>query len=446
MPAIRADGETATRTRNGPMADGSELDQIHPEPDAATLPDPSLRAARLGSWLLTKGAEAPDLPTLLTVFAERLRRSGMMLDRMSLHIRLLHPQIRGLTYIWRMGGGAVEVIQREHGVELTPAFKNSPIAAITEGGADGIHIPIGRVPPPYPFEILDELKVEGFTDYAAMAMKISGGRRGVATFATRSAEGFTTADLSLIHDILPALSALVEVRALRLLTTNLLDVYVGSEAGQRILNGDIRRGSGVSISAVLWYCDLRGFTQLADRLPMDQLIALLNNYFDIMGGAVARRGGEILKFIGDAMLAIFPVEAAESDEEVCRKCVLAIDAATEAIAVMKRLNAQRAAWGQPMMGAGIALHVGEVMYGNIGAADRLDFTVIGPAVNFVTRLEGVTRQLDRSLLTSAAFADVLSRGPLAGRLTSLGHYPIKGLIQPVEVFGLVEAIAPAAAG
>lgn len=418
------------------MADAVEQGEEVRTPGGSVVFEPSPRAARAMAWLLTAGSESANLSDLLTLLAGHLRDVGAPLDRMTLHIRLLHPQIRSLIYVWRSGEPAVEVIERKHGVELTPAFRNSPIAAITEGGAAGVHVPIGRVPPPYPFEILDELKEQGFTDYAAMAMTFSSGRRNVATFASRAREGFSTDDLTLLYDILPALSSLVEVRALRLLTTNLLDVYVGREAGQRILNGDIRRGTGLTVSAVLWYCDLRGFTGLADRLPIDQLIALLNNYFDIMGGAVARRGGEVLKFIGDAMLAIFPV--GEGDGEVRHKCALALDAAEEAIAGMRRINAQRAAWGQPQLGAGIALHLGDVLYGNIGATDRLDFTVIGPAVNLVTRLEELTRNLDRQLLTSAEFAQALADSDRADALTSLGQYPVKGLGYQVEVFGRSE--------
>jgi adenylate cyclase len=220
----------------------------------------------------------------------------------------------------------------------------------------------------------------------------------------------------------------LELMVLKRLAVNVLDTYVGRDAGARILNGDIRRGTGETLRAVLWYCDLRGFTPLADRLPLEDLIGLLNGYFEIMGGAVQARGGEILKFIGDAMLAIFPLPDGTDADARCRD---ALNAAEDAMRQMELRNRERRAWGQPILQAGIALHIGDVMYGNIGAPDRLDFTVIGPAVNLVTRIEGLCRELGRSVLTSAAVA-----GTCGDRLVPVGHHPVKGLREPVPVFAL----------
>ncbi|QJE74373.1 adenylate/guanylate cyclase domain-containing protein [Aerophototrophica crusticola] len=389
-------------------------------------------AAPVVAWLLAEGYHLSTAPTLLEGFLAHLRALGLGIDRCSLNVRLLHPQIRGITYTWRSDRDGVEQVNREHGVEHTPGYKTSPIAAIMEDGSEGIRVPMGRVPPPYGFPIVDELAAEGFTDYAAMPLLFSNGRRNVFSVATRRPEGFTTDELALLYASLPALTVLLETRMLRLLASNLLNTYVGPGAGQRILDGDIRRGSGLTIGAVLWFCDLRGFTVLADTLPIGQLIALLNNYFEIMGGAVQRRGGEILKFVGDAILAIFPLDPAGGDADRAAKCALAMGAAEEAMAGMEAVNAERAAWGIPQLGAGIAMHVGDVLYGNIGTTDRLDFTVIGPAVNLVTRLEGLTRTLDRPLLTSAEFAAAWP----GDRLKSLGYHPVKGLKEPVEVFGL----------
>ena len=219
---------------------------------------------------------------------------------------------------------------------------------------------------------------------------------------------------------------------LRRLAVNVLDTYVGRDAGARILSGDIRRGTGATLRAVLWYCDLRGFTSLADRLPLADLIGLLNGYFEIMGGAVQARDGEILKFIGDAMLAIFPLpDGEEGDAYVRAKVNDALDAAADAIKAMELRNRELQAWGLPVLKAGIALHVGDVMYGNIGAPDRLDFTVIGPAVNLVSRIQGLSSELMRPVLTSEAFA-----AQCAERLVSEGLHPVKGLKEPIQVFGL----------
>ncbi len=394
-----------------------------------SVPDPA--AMRVVTWLLTVGVRHGDIPALIEAYAHHLREAGCPIERMTLHVRLLHPQIRAVTYIWRVDRDGIEQINREHGIELTPDYRQSPISAIIDGGVEGIHVPLERTAPPYPYPVLHDLWDQGFRDYTAMALVGANGRRNAVTFATRHPGGFSAADLGMLYGALPALSVLLEARALRLLATTLLNTYVGPAAGQRILDGDIRRGSGMTLSAVLWYCDLRGFTPLADRLEIGALIALLNGYFEIMGGAVQRRGGEVLKFVGDALLAIFPIGAGNGPDELARQCAEALAAADEAMAGMTSLNAQRAAWGQPLLGAGIALHVGDVLYGNIGAPDRLDFTVIGPAVNLVTRLEGLTRALDRPLLTSAAFAAACPEGGLR----SLGLHAVKGLQDPVEVFG-----------
>jgi adenylate cyclase len=231
---------------------------------------------------------------------------------------------------------------------------------------------------------------------------------------------------------MPALSTVLETMVLRRLAVNVLDTYVGRDAGARILSGDIRRGTGATLRAVLWYCDLRGFTSLADRLPLADLIGLLNGYFEIMGGAVQTRGGEILKFIGDAMLAIFPLaDGEESEAHIRTKVNDALDAAADAIKEMELRNRELQAWGLPVLKAGIALHVGDVMYGNIGAPDRLDFTVIGPAVNLVSRIQGLSSELMRPVLTSEAFA-----AQCAERLVSEGRHPVKGLKEPIQVFGL----------
>jgi len=393
-------------------------------------------AAPTIGWLLTEGQRHTGIADLLANYAGHLRQRGVPLAQATLHVRLLHPQIRGITYIWKAdrapGQPQVEEFRRAHDIETAQEFRDGSIAAIIEDGSEGMRFHLESLTPPYPFPVLNELRADGVTDYAAMPMRFSFGAHNVATFAATAPGGFGTADLTLFYEALPALTALVEARSLRLLSENLLNTYVGPEAGSRILQGDVRRGSGMTIAAVLWYCDLRGFTLLADQLSQDQLIALLNGYFEIMGGAVQRHGGEILKFIGDAMLAIFPVQPTAGSRKLAEECARALRAASEALAGMRRLNEQRAIWGHPALGAGIALHVGDVMYGNIGAPDRLDFTVIGPAVNLVTRLERLTRRFERDLVASAGFARTCPKMPLE----SLGFHPIKGLREPVEVFGL----------
>ncbi|HUI16509.1 MAG TPA: adenylate/guanylate cyclase domain-containing protein, partial [Alphaproteobacteria bacterium] len=225
--------------------------------------------------------------------------------------------------------------------------------------------------------------------------------------------------------LLPVLSLVVEVYKLRRMGANLLDTYLGALTGRRVLQGAIRRGQLETIHAVLWYCDLRGFTNLSDTLPHVELIALLNEYFEAVGEPVIARGGEILKFIGDAMLAIFPLDL-ELDGATIKP---ALAAAGDALGNVRELNARRVADGQRSIKLGIALHVGDVGYGNIGAPTRLDFTVIGSAVNKVVRIEALSKALDRPLLFSADFARRAGQPFL-----SLGFQALRGISEPEEVF------------
>ena len=221
----------------------------------------------------------------------------------------------------------------------------------------------------------------------------------------------TTEHLTQIEDLLPVVSLLLEIHLNRRIAIDLLDTYVGRDAGERILNGQITRGSGETVQAAIWYCDLRGFTALSERLGRDALLACLNDYFDCMGVPIERHRGEILKFIGDAILAIFRLD----DEPACGR---ALDAAIDARSAMLELNRRRRADGLDALDFGLALHAGEVMYGNIGTADRLDFTVIGPAVNLTTRIERLCRTLGPNLLMSEAFAEMCSASAALARPAS----------------------------
>ena len=395
-------------------------------------------------WLLEEGRQSISIQRLLDAFCRRLIETGLPLVRAVCGLQLLHPQIRSTAYFWRQDRAAVEMRNRLHGSETDVDYRTSPFATLMEDGADGMRYRLEQMEGPWPYPILGELRDQGLTDYVAMTVRFASGRRNVLSLATGRPGGFSTEDLALVDAVLPAFGAVLETLALRRLSATVLDTYVGRRTGTRILSGDIRRGTGANVRAVLWYCDLRGFTSLADRLPREELIALLNGYFEAMGGAVEAHGGEILKFIGDAMLALFPLDrdgepdAAPGLSDEARACAKALDAATDALQAMERLNAARAAWGQPTLRCGIALHIGDVMYGNIGTATRLDFTVIGPAVNLLSRIEGLCDTLGRAVLTSADFASAFADActECGKRLSTIGHHPVKGLAEPVEVFEL----------
>lgn len=397
----------------------------------------ALRRGAVIDWLLTEGRRADTVAELADAFADRLAAEGLPLWRLFFGLPVLHPLVRFLSVYWRDDRDGVDIVRREHGTEQQPGYLSSPIAAILDQDADALRFRIERSAPPLPHPILDELRAEGGSDYVIMALRFGAGRTGVVSLATKQPGGFSTCDLALADGVRDALAAVLESLILKKLATTVVETYVGSRAGERVLSGEIRRGSLETVSAVLWYCDLRGFTGLSDRLAPPDLIALLNGYFEIIGGAVEAHGGEVLKFIGDAALAIFPFHADGNDAQngsAAAACAVALAAARQVVRDMAARNAERSAWGEPVLRCGIALHLGEVLYGNIGAPTRLDFTVIGQAVNLVTRIEGLCKRLDRTVLTSDVFADAAGEEPLL----SLGWHPVRGLLKPVEVYGLAE--------
>jgi adenylate cyclase len=385
------------------------------------------RPGAMLDWLIGDARRLPDGPALLAELCERLHGQGLPLARASFHLRTLHPQLFGIGFYWQHGADQIRVFRAEHGIERTDVYRRSPMRLLFEG-AGGVRQRLDLSEAGFDFPLFDELRREGLTDYVALPVTFTDGRIQGTTWSSDRPGGFATEELAQIEDLLPLFGLLLEIHFNRRITINLLDTYVGHNAGERILKGQITRGSGETVAAAIWYCDLRGFTALSERLGRDALLACLNDYFDCMAGAVERQGGEILKFIGDAMLAIFPL----ADADACRR---ALAAALEARAAMAALNQRRRAQGDEVLAFGIALHEGEVMYGNIGAADRLDFTIVGPAVNLTSRIEGLCRTLERDLLISDAFA-----GHCAGpALRSLGQHRLPGVARPVEIFTLPEA-------
>jgi adenylate cyclase len=390
---------------------------------------PTRRGAAL-DWLVNQTVTQPFLDNLFAELCQRLRAEGMPLTRATMHLRTLHPQFQGARVLWRPDLAEAELNLLEYGIFDDPRFVNSPVRALYEG-AEGFRQRLDLPPDDQSLEygIYADLREQGYTDYVALPMQFTDGRRHATSWSTDRPGGFSTAELVEINDILPVLALEVEIRANRRITKNLLNTYVGQHAGERILSGDIRRGSGATVRAAIWNCDLRGFTRISEQWPRDDVIQWLNEYFDVMAAPVDQHGGEVLKFVGDGMLAIFPLDAPEA-------CWNALQAAVAARRGMKELNAKRIERGSFELGFGVALHVGDVMYGNIGTATRLDFTVIGPAVNVTSRMQTLTKELRRQVLLSAPFA--LMCGCSAEFLTTLGRFPLRGVDAPIEVFGLSE--------
>jgi adenylate cyclase len=376
-------------------------------------------------WLLADGRNAPGIHEVLFGLGSEFARHHIPAVKMLVAVNQLHPELWAETYIWDRSEGST-VIQRPHGAEGTPLFKQSPLPRIF-AGAEMVRFDLTAEDTDLCYAPGASLKREGATQAIALPLLFSGGRRQVITLATNVLEGFSDDQLARIAAVLPALSSVIELYALRAMASGLLDIYVGHDAGERILQGEIKRGSGDTISAVIWYCDLAGFTPLSERMPRDALIALLNRYFDAMAEPVEHEGGTILKFIGDGILAIFPLRSAgDQSGEIRRRALSAARAAADNI---EDLNAERTAAGERPLAFGIALHMGDVMYGNIGAARRLDFTVIGPAVNIAARLEALSRDLGQSIVISADFAKAVGL-----ELRSLGVHDLRGVRDRQELF------------
>ena len=414
MPA----GEAGTASR------GDEYFRIEAAYSGLGAP---IAGGRIGHWLLTEGPQIGSEVELFDELCWRLVGDGVPLWRATLYMGTLHPLIRGIGVRWWSGRKIIEEYRILHGSEATQEYEKSPIRATIERGTP-FRRRLDGDSNEYP--LLDSIRRQGGVEYFALPLNRTFRRFPVATWTTDRPSGFADADIDKLEDINPALAAIVETRAVRRVSANLLDTYMGPQAGRRILAGQIRRAEGEHMRAVIMITDMRNFTGLSDRLPGDAVIELLDDYFDAVVSPIEESKGEILKFMGDGVLAIFP---ADDDEDFAPSSLRAIAAATEAIDRLAAVNAKRRAAELTEMRTGIGLHLGEVIYGNVGAADRLDFTVIGPAVNLAARLEGLTKRLLRPLVTSREFAEICPRP-----LVSLGFHPVRGLYHPVEVFGLPE--------
>lgn len=395
--------------------------------DCANITAPAQGGDAIAAWLVNEARDLADTKTVIGGFAHRLVAAGFPIHRLFLSVRTLHPQVVAIGYQWRRGDTVPSETPREYGLDREEIYLTSPIKPIHDGVSE-IRRRLGDPGSPRDYPILVELQAEGVTDYLILPVRFSEARINAISVATDRSNGFTDLEIERFKALVPLLALVLEIKETRRIAATLLDTYLGRDAGRRVLGGLIRRGDGITIAAALWYCDLRNFTATTEALSRADTIALLNDYFECMVAPVHRHGGEVLKFIGDALLAIFPM-ADDLDRD--RACVAALAAAEGALADLDRLNRRRRSDGKAILEAGIALHAGAVTYGNIGAPDRLDFTVIGAAVNFVTRLERMCGQLGRPLLASAGFAS-----PCGSKLVSIGHYRLRGMAQAQEIFAL----------
>jgi adenylate cyclase len=394
------------------------------------------------AWLLAEGRLLGNLPLVLEGTCWQLDARGLQLARVSVQSRALHPQVQVKHYVFApheheafigpaalpgevtlhdLSHGKVWEVARWYGSFESEAFQQSPLQRIA-AGEDELRLPIDAAAASFPHPVLADLRERGCTDYVAFALvSVDGARNGVS-YATRKPGGFTEADLQLLRALNAPLALCVDVHAERQVTRSLVRTYLGAEPGERVLAGHIRRGDVETVDAAIWFSDIRGFTVRSAALSAPQLVNWLNAYFGAIAPAIEEQGGEILKFIGDAVLAVFPVTSARPAAEACRAALRAARSANQSLDALNQTVAEPYAHG-------IALHLGPVQYGNIGAQHRLDFTVIGPAVNLASRVEGLCSRLGRRTLATQAVAELSGEA-----LEEAGEFELKGISQPERIF------------
>ena len=375
-------------------------------------------------WLLSEKNRHMAHHEMVEGLAEQLQKAGVPLSGLSSSQQTYQPEVSVCNARWRIGKGT-HVEEIDYSLTEGDAYLNSPIKVSRDSGKS-LRVRLEGDPDQLPYPICRTLAKAGATDYYLFTLLLAVG--AFVSFTTDEPKGFTDEHIAFFDAIEGAVGLRLELYTARRSIDSLLHLYLGRNAAAHVLSGSFRLGKSEDIEAVIWMCDLRGFTSLTDGAPIATVLETLNEYFGCIVSPVREHGGEVLKFIGDAVLAIFPVTEGNEDE-VCRA---ALRAARQSFALQDAANEQRKAQGQGAFDFGLVLHLGTVSYGNIGTPERLDFTVIGPAVNEAARIEGLCSKLEQSLLGSETFQEHYC----GKHLRSLGRHALKGVQDPPEIFTL----------
>ena len=386
---------------------------------------PQDSAQPIRDWLIDGARSCPLPQDVLTELCARLTAIGLPLARAVVFVRTLHPQVVGRRFVWQPGKGT-EVAEASFELLDREVFRASPMAQIKS--ADVVRRRLADADCPLDYPLLHDLRAEGVTDYVVTPLVFTNGDIHFASWATQQPGGFTDAQMAVVESLAAPLARVAEVRANSRVAANLISTYVGHNAGARVLAGQIRRGFAEEIHAAIWLSDMRGFTALADRLPPQALLDLLNRYFDCQVPPIEAHGGEVLKYMGDGLLAIFPIGPAGDYAAVCAAALAAAFDARAKVATLQAAAAEDAG-----VRFGLALHVGDVLYGNIGSGNRLDFTCIGPAVNLAARLEKLAGRLGRAIVSSAEFAKYCGEA-----FRPIGRFAVAGFAEEQTAFGLAD--------
>lgn len=386
------------------------------------------RIDALVDWLIDGAPGKPEGSQVCEHLGTELRAAGIPVDRLNVFVITLHPNVLGRAFRWAPGE-PVRVNNLTLAFQQSAAYTRSPVADVMAKNIE-LRRRLSEGPAAADYPVLCELIEQGFTDYVCLPLVFTTGEVHAISLASREPQGFGEEHLRQIRRILRPLARLAEILALRRTAVNLLDTYVGRKSGERILAGRIFKGDIESLSAVIWFSDLRGFTELSGRLTPREIIDTLNELFECQVPAIEEHGGEVLKFIGDGLLAIFPLP---DQAAAPARCAAALAAAEQAFAALERRNTA----ATHRIQFGLALHIGEFAYGNIGGSSRLDFTAIGPAVNLTARLEGLTGQLGRPLVLSQELAQHTSIP-----LEEVGTFSLKGVRTPQRVLAPLRSPQP----
>ena len=390
---------------------------------------PASTSEELEAWLLDEAAKQDDLLSLFQEFVWRLIAAGFSIDRASLHVGTLHPELYGYAWNWNLDDGFCDEVKVDEAVLATDAYRKNPLFRVIEYG-EFFRGKTNSDDKDQQSPLLAELASQGITEYAAIPLTAGGAYHNAATVATRRPGGFPEEQFAIISGLLKLLALHVERHIANRISENVLTAYLGEAAGGQVLRGSIKRGAGERIEAIIWVSDMRGFTDLAGRLDDQDLLTVLNEYFDRLAGAVMEHRGEVLKFIGDGLLAVFPFSVFETEQGAADA---ALAAAQEALKDIEELNNDEnelsAIDGWRPLRSGISLHRGDVFFGNLGTAKRLDFTVIGRAVNTASRIEGLCKQLDKPILIAEPVAELLE-----APLQALGSHQLRGVSEPIKLF------------
>jgi adenylate cyclase len=387
-------------------------------------------------WIVRRGLDGVDEGKLLREFCEKCREAGLMLSRALSFIDTLHPVHEGRIYRWRDDSveeeAATNYARTDQGGPAAESWQRSPFFHLLQTGEEELRRRIG-FGEEVDFSVIQEMKDLGHTDYIVFIHRFAGDTKigdmdGVySAWSTRHSEGFSDANVVALRRLVPALALALKSTALARIADTLVRVYLGRDAGRRVLEGSIQRGVADRVEAALWFSDLRSYTAITDTAKPSEIIPLLNDYAEAVITSIHEAGGDVLKLIGDGTLAVF---RADDPAEACR---CALRAEENLRARMTELNERRLAAEQPVTTAYIGLHIGEVFYGNIGSFDRLDFTVVGPAVNETSRIASMCRSVDRPILVSSTFADALPAEERA-RLVSVGRFALRGVGKAQDLF------------